>query len=1074
MNKLMVLISSAVCMALGVFSGEAQYDGQADPIVGTWKNVRGTYFESELDEWLGLYRTCFSPDGQVVHYGCRNVDRGTWQRVDENTVTALFDDCTYEGIGKKYMAPSYQVTYTYDQNENVYYRETDREGEFFCKEEAEGRNTCYRAVDFDDYEQPLSFESGECQIREYYADLPEAEEYGIHLEKGLIEAAGDLFKGKAGELERADLPYRIKNVAFYDITGDGKRELFVYVEMRCNGSSKSGAFYVIGQKENGDGTILSGNANFRSGYTEILAPDGTNLLPLQNYDSASSWKGGIRIHLGFRNGQVVVDKEEFYWFHWDYPLLNYVNDYKNGVYCVYAARCERQDGVDGYGHYVDIQESLKIDEESFEPRFVPFREFGYKSCDYPALFDNWTPFDDDWWHDGGWYPEDGEAYGKGMADWIEKAKDDDPNEMLKSAVERSGLSLERHTYPWTAETKGNVTRLLRCPVADYYYASDFYGAAYRQGEVCFYKKNLTDNGDGLEEEWKQVSLEEIQADIEKTLPEQTPLKAPESFTVREEDNTSRDILLSHCNCVYEEDELLVYSYFNMDKKGIFLLTAETEKAIYPLTDFWVDQEQDVVWILEGKENPKLSRIALRKNPYFSENLIMDSGQISLLLAQIYGISPREGEKVFSDLRISLSKEKAEGNTENKAGEKGSTVKGTASGTAAGTDEDNRERYYIQFEAGCEVSAKGYLQSLGLAPLYQEFLRHNLTVENPFPEKGRSRELGIFDEAFYGKELDEAEKHFALYDYTQNREEELLFRIKQTEYPVDSQESVEREVIYVLGMEGRELVCLDIIENLDGKGKGRLEDKEKAEILDSEAAWYACGRFCDIPEENGGKPRPREEAFTAIEQGDFSCVDMGEAYSYIKKEELEKEKFIFRRSDVNKDGVEELVCLLEDEAWDGGMAEYIFAYRNGKALCIYFDGSDGKEWLGVGKDGELYYNLIISAPYYVRAYYACTLDALGNIVVSYGLEEITVSDREGAERLRENYPEMIQKYPEMAEEGTYYMKVQPGRTEEGKDADAQNVQETDNDAERQAEKLSRYEFLKEYQKLTGGIALKERS
>ena len=70
--------------------------------------------------------------------------------------------------------------------------------------------------------------------------------------------------------------------------------------------------------------------------------------------------------------------------------------------------------------------------------------------------------------------------------------------------------------------------------------------------------------------------------------------------------------------------------------------------------------------------------------------------------------------------------------------------------------------------------------------------------------------------------------------------------------------------------------------------------------------------------------------------------------------------------------------------------------------------------------------------------------------------------------------MIQKYPEMAEEGTYYMKVQPGRTEEGKGADAQNVQETDNDAERQAEKLSRYEFLKEYQKLTGGISLKERS
>lgn len=29
-------------------------------------------------------------EGQVVHYECRNVDRGTWQRIDENTVIAIF------------------------------------------------------------------------------------------------------------------------------------------------------------------------------------------------------------------------------------------------------------------------------------------------------------------------------------------------------------------------------------------------------------------------------------------------------------------------------------------------------------------------------------------------------------------------------------------------------------------------------------------------------------------------------------------------------------------------------------------------------------------------------------------------------------------------------------------------------------------------------------------------------------------------------------------------------------------------------------------------------------------------
>ena len=612
--------------------------------------------------------------------------------------------------------------------------------------------------------------------------------------------------------------------------------------------------------------------------------------------------------------------------------------------------------------------------------------------------------------------------------------------------------------------------LLHCFVAfelDYYYISDFYGAAYRQGEVYFYKRILTDNGYGQEEEWKQISQEELKADMEKALPEQEPLKAPESFTVREDDNTSRDIPLAHCNCIYEEDELLVYSYISLDKKGIFLLTPDGEKSIYPLADYFFDEEQDVVWILEGKDAPKLSRIALRKNPYLSETLIMDSGQINMLLAQTYGISVEEGETVFSDLRISLWKEKAEGDTEDGTGEKRGTVKGTASGIrilAEADEEDCRERFYVQFEAGHTINAKGYLQSFEMAPLYREFLRHNLTVENPFPEKGRSRELGFFDEEIYGPELANAEKHFALYDYNKNHEEELLFRIKQTEDAQGMEEPVKREVIYVLGIEGGKLVCLDIIENMGGQGKDRTEDMEKAEDLDREASWSACNRFCDIPEENYGKPLPREEVFGAIEKGDFSRVDMGDAYSYIKKEELEKEKFIFRRSDVNRDGVEELVCLLEEEDRDGGMAEYIFAYRNGKACCIYFDGSDGNQWISVGENGKLYYNLIVSAPYYVRAYYACTLDALGNIVVDYGLEKITVSDREGGERLRENYPEMIQKYPEMTKEGTYYIKVQTARYEKGTDTENQG---TGKGTERKAEMLSQFEFLKECQELTGG-------
>lgn len=44
--------------------------------------------------------------------------------------------------------------------------------------------------------------------------------------------------------------------------------------------------------------------------------------------------------------------------------------------------------------------------------------------------------------------------------------------------------------------------LLRCPVADYYYASDYYGAAYMRGQIIFYEKELS--SDGYTESWKEL------------------------------------------------------------------------------------------------------------------------------------------------------------------------------------------------------------------------------------------------------------------------------------------------------------------------------------------------------------------------------------------------------------------------------------------------------------------------------------------------------------------------------------------------------------------------------------------
>lgn len=470
-----------------------------DPIVGTWINKRGVF--TELERWTTVYETRFSPDGQAAHYGNRNADTGTWRRIDENTVTAYFDDCIYTTVGAhEYKLPPYQVTYTYDAKEGVLNRQTDRADKLTYEAKWDDKAEICAATDFDTYDKPLHHENEKCIILNYYFPYPEETEYCTALEKMLLSLADDLQAGKEVELERVDLPYELQNVSLYDLTGDGKPEIFAYVEM-CHSFDNSGALYILSQKPDGEYTILAKNTDFRGGYTDILAPDGTKLLEISTYSSASSWKGGVRIHLGYRENQVVVDREESYSFHWDFPLINYVNDYKNGKYYVYVSR-ENDTGGAGYGSYVSLEQSLKIDEEAFSPLLLPFTGYEIRKVSYPAVYHLWSPFDEGWWQDGGSYPEDEEHYGR-TADWFITAADDHPNEMLQDAVEKSGLKLERIAYPWTPETKKNVIDLLRCPVADYYYMSDYYAAAYAQGKIFFYEKEILPDGYGEKWVWMQ-------------------------------------------------------------------------------------------------------------------------------------------------------------------------------------------------------------------------------------------------------------------------------------------------------------------------------------------------------------------------------------------------------------------------------------------------------------------------------------------------------------------------------------------------------------------------------------------
>lgn len=291
--------------------------------------------------------------------------------------------------------------------------------------------------------------------------------------------------------EYLDLPYIAHSTA-YDITGDGKEELFLYIETTLGHYDNEGSFYIFSPKEDGSYFLLSQNHNFRAGFTEILASDGTVLLPTLNYQSASSWKGGIRYHLGYREEQIVVDSVERYQFQWDAPMINKVNDYQNGFFLVYVARPEETDS--SIGRDIDANR-LKIYEEVFSPKLIFFSDLeDYDTAGYhydPTFYPNYHPFDESWWKQGGEYPSYEGENRLGVADWLETtAAVDSPNEVLREAVEQSGYEMECFPFPWTEETKRNTEELLRCQVADYYYVSEDYIAFYMRGTVYFYKSAL--------------------------------------------------------------------------------------------------------------------------------------------------------------------------------------------------------------------------------------------------------------------------------------------------------------------------------------------------------------------------------------------------------------------------------------------------------------------------------------------------------------------------------------------------------------------------------------------------------
>lgn len=242
-----------------------------------------------------------------------------------------------------------------------------------------------------------------------------------------------------------------------------------------------------------------------------------------------------------------------------------------------------------------------------------------------------------------------------------------------------------------------------------------------------------------------------------------------------------------------------------------------------------------------------------------------------------------------------------------------------------------------------------------------------------------------------------------------------------------------------------------------------------DVQNGEVHWFGKESFFEVSPENESSSLSMEEVFSMVEKGDFSFVDMSairetSGDTATSREELADafeagDEIEFIRCDVNRDGAEELIWQVKNEYQPEGMVQYIFGYQNGWAIGIYYDGWDGNEWLTLGESGKLYYNLVITAPYSVEAFYACSLDAAGYKEIEYGLEIISISDKDGLDGLRRNYPDLVEKYPEMAKEGVYYIKVRPRTVEE--------INQLGSASGRVEEMITEEEFKKEYHNLTGG-------
>lgn len=512
-----------------------------------------------------------------------------------------------------------------------------------------------------------------------------------------------------------------------------------------------------------------------------------------------------------------------------------------------------------------------------------------------------------------------------------------------------------------------------------------------------------------------------------------------------EKEIEREFLAGHCNLEYDVGQIQVYSYLGKEC-ALYILAPEGKTVIYPIQNFWVDQGMATIWLLENNQKLQIRKMDLRQDHFLDDALILDEKGLETLISSTYGLCMEEDKEAFWDLYAVLS-EKEEENGKIFLG-------GTVSGVYKETNKEFEIIYEIDRENG-EVYTKGYLQDFAIHPLYQEFLFNNLTVENPLAgnETKLGKNLSFFDDEVYLSEDGKFRKQFAVTAGNEDGEQQMLFRMEQT----DGKE----ELLYVLAEEKGELICRDILGTGSGVDPEEKEEPENFKI--SAVRWFDCADFLEIPTENCKGYQSRDEVFAAVEEGDFSVVvkkysdPNGMLESLKDAYELDGDTRRTVRCDIDGDGFDELLLLIQYEFEDYERIDFILDYRNGRAICTYLDWCDGNEWLFLGDEGKLIH--CTSSDNGSCKFYGlmeCTLNVRGIKDIDYtgcGIEvcDVYESGEQGLWWWEGQQPEITQS-------GIYFAEVRVKSAEE--------IEDTGTAGGWIKKLIAKEQFLEKYKELTG--------